>query len=283
MEETPYIDIHSHINFVAFDDDRDFVVKRMLGKNVYSIVVGTNSDSSKKAIDLANKYPKGVFACVGIHPIHSDASFHDVQELGEGNKEFTSKGEKFDKNIYLGMTENKKVVAIGECGLDYYRIEPEKKKKQLDNFLAQIDLANEKNLPLMLHVRKSEDSTVRSAYLDVADILKKESKTKAHFHFFAGNIEEARVLLDLGATLSFTGVITFAKQYEEVVMFTPNDRIMSETDCPYVAPVPHRGKRNEPVFVIEVVNKMAQIKGISTEKMKEHIWQNAVSVFGVEK
>ena len=282
MQEIPYIDIHSHINFEVFKNDSEDVIKRALSENVYTIVVGTQYQSSKKALEIANKHEKGIYACIGVHPIHSDASFHDKQELGEEGAEFTSRGEIFKKENYESLLNKKKTVAIGECGLDYYHLDPKSIKKQTDNFISQIEFANENKLPLMLHVRNSNDTTQRSAYLDVADILKSYAKTRFNFHFFAGTVDDAKVLLDMGAFLSFTGVVTFAKQYEELVAFVPNDRIMSETDCPYVAPVPYRGKRNEPVFVIEVVKKMAQIKGVSIDTMKSHIWNNATNLFGVE-
>ena len=283
MNENPYIDIHSHLNFSVFEEDRDEVILRAQRENVYMINVGTQLDTSKSAIELAEKYEKGVFACVGVHPIHSDVSHHDEQELGEGNREFTSRGEKVDEEVYRKLASHKKVVAIGECGLDYYRNDPKTYKKQVDNFLAQIRVANSINKPLMLHVRKSVDSGVRSAYLDVADIIKSEAKTKFNFHFFAGTLDEAKVLLDMGAMFSFTGVITFAKEYKEIVLYIPNDRIFSETDSPYVAPIPYRGKRNESAYVIEVVNKMAEIKGISPDTMKDHIWNNAKNFFGIER
>lgn len=281
VKNIPYIDIHSHINFAAYDADRNEVMQRAKDANVVMINVGTQKDTSLSAVKLANEYENS-YAIVGVHPIHSDKCFHDEQELGEGNAEFTSRGEEFDMDTYREMLQNKKVVGIGECGLDYYRTDPESKQKQIDNFKKQIQLANETGKPLMLHVRKSDDPHVSSAYLDAAEILKSEAKVPFNFHFFAGTIEEAKALLDIGAYFSFTGVITFAKEYEEIVKFIPNDRIMSETDCPYVTPAPHRGKRNEPTYVIEVVKKMAEIKGISVDEMKEHIWKNAQKVFGVK-
>jgi len=246
------------------------------------INVGTQKDTSAAAVKLAEKYEKGVYAIVGVHPIHSDACFHDTDELGQGNIEFTSRGEVFDIDTYRPMFESPHVVGVGECGLDYYRIDPSTKAKQIDNFKKQIALANEVKKPLMLHVRKSIDSTVHSAYLDALDIIRADAKVPFNFHFFAGTVEEARVLLDAGATFSFTGVITFAKEYAELIRFIPHDRIMSETDAPYVTPIPHRGQRNEPIYVIEVVRKMAEIKGLDIEVMKEHIWANAQRVFGIE-
>ena len=281
MSNIPFIDIHAHVNFATYGEDREEVIKRSLDAGVYMINVGTQKDTSKSAVELAEKYDEGVYAIVGVHPIHSDSCHHDEQELGEGNKEFTSRGEVFDMDYYRELAQRKKVVGLGECGLDYYRLDPGMKEKQIENFLKHIELGNETRKPLMLHVRKSSDSSVSSAYLDTAEILKSECKTGFNFHFFAGTVDEARVLLDLGAYFSFTGVITFAREYKELVKFIPNDRIMSETDAPYVTPIPHRGKRNEPVYVIEVVKKMADIKGVSVDEMKKQIWQNTQKFFGI--
>jgi len=282
MHHTPFIDIHCHTNFALYDADRDAVINRSLDAGGYMINVSTQKDTGAAAVKLAEKYEKGVYAIVGVHPIHSDACFHDADELGQGNIEFTSRGEVFDIDTYRPMFESPHVVGVGECGLDYYRIDPSTKAKQIDNFKKQIALANEVTKPLMLHVRKNTDSTVHSAYLDALDIIRADAKVPFNFHFFAGTVEEARVLLDAGATFSFTGVITFAKEYAELIRFIPHDRIMSETDAPYVTPIPHRGQRNEPIYVIEVVRKMAEIKGLDIEVMKEHIWANAQRVFGIE-
>lgn len=277
----PFIDIHTHTNFAAYDTDRDQVIENALNNNVHMINVGTQKDTSESAVKLAEKYEKGVYAIVGVHPIHSDKCHHDEKELGSGNKEFISRGEVFDMDVYRELANHPKVVGLGECGLDYYRADPEMKEKQIENFLKHIELGNELQKPLMLHVRKSSDPAVSSAYMDVAEILKAKCKVSFNFHFFAGTVNEARELLDLGAYFSFTGVITFAKEYEELVKFIPNDRIMSETDAPYVTPTPHRGQRNEPVYVIEVVKKMAEIKGISVDEMKEIVWKNAKSFFKI--
>ncbi|KKT18492.1 MAG: Hydrolase, TatD family [Candidatus Nomurabacteria bacterium GW2011_GWB1_43_7] len=268
-----YIDIHSHVNFTAFDADRDDVIKRALDNDTWMINVGTQIDTSKKAVELANKYKEGVYATVGLHPIHTGKSFHDEQELGSEGKEFTSRGEAFDKEKYLELARNLKVVAIGECGLDYYRTEPESIEKQKKIFIEQIGLANETNKPLMLHVR--------DAYADTLGILKEHAKVKGVVHFFVGSIKEAKEFLDLGFMLSFTGVLTFTHDYDEVVRLTPLDMILSDTDSPYVAPVPYRGKRNEPSYVKEIVKRIAEIKNLPEEKVAEAIVANAKKIFTI--
>jgi len=283
-----YIDIHSHVNFKAFDVDRDGVIKRALDNNTWVINVGTQADTSRNAVLLANKYEQGVYAIVGLHPIHTGASYHDEKELGEGGKEFVSRGEVFDKNVYREFLKDSKVVGIGECGLDYYRCTPESVSKQKKAFIEQIELANEFNKPLMLHIRNNPKDKTRNSYFDALEILKEHLDGKnlpagkrGDVHFFAGNWEDAKAFLDFGFTLSFTGVITFTHDYDEVIKNTPLNMIMSETDCPYVAPVPYRGRRNEPLYVSEVVKKIAEIKNLPEEQVAEAIIANAKRVFGI--
>lgn len=276
-----YIDIHSHVNFKAFDEDRDQVIRRALENDTWVINVGTQLDTSKKAVEIANQYKEGVYAIIGLHPIHTGASFHDEKELSEGGKEFTSRGEVFNKESYRKLLEDKKVVGIGECGLDYYRCTEDSVAKQKKAFIQEIELANEFNKPLMLHIRDNLEDKTKSAYMDALEILKTHSKVRGNVHFFAGNWEVAKKYLDFGFTLSFTGVITFTHDYDEVIKNTPLDMILSETDCPYVAPVPYRGKRNEPVYVKEVVKKIAEIKNLPEAEVAKAIMANARRVFSI--
>ncbi len=282
-----YIDIHAHINFKAFDADRDEVIRRALDNDTWVINVGTQADTSRKAVEMANQYEEGVYAIIGLHPIHTGASYHDEKELGEGGKEFTSRGESFDKEIYRKLLQDKKVVGIGECGLDYYRCTPESIEKQKKDFISQIELANEFKKPLMLHIRNSVHPGAsatpqegnKNAYKDSLEILKQYAKVRGDVHFFAGTPEDAKAFLDFGFTLSFTGVVTFTHDYDEVIKNTPLDMIMSETDSPYVAPVPYRGKRNESSHVREIVKKIAEIKGLPEKEVAEAIIKNAKRVF----
>lgn len=274
-----YIDIHSHVNFSAFDADRDEVIKRSLENDTWVINVGTQIDTSKKAIEMAQNYPEGVYAIIGLHPIHTGASFHDKQELGGEGEEFTSRGEKFDKDAYRELLKYSKVVGIGECGLDYYHMDFESMEKQKSAFIEQVELANEFGKPLMLHIRNNRSGNAHSAYFDALEILKTYSKVKGNVHFFAGSLEEAKAFIDFGFTLSFTGVITFTGDYDAVIRNTPLDMIMTETDTPYVTPVPHRGKRNEPVYVKEVVKRIAEIKGMTEEEVAQAVIDNAKRVF----
>ncbi len=283
-----YFDIHSHVNFSAFDADRDEVIKRALDAGVFMINVGTQKDTSQKAILLSEKYQRGVYAIVGLHPIHTGKSFHDAKELGEGGKEFTSRGEVFNSTIYRTMAFHPKVVGIGECGLDYYRSFEVGKftswEVQEAVFRKHIELAIEVNKPLMLHVRNGSG---KSAYKDALRILStfnfglSTGRRPGNFHFFAGSWDEAKEILDAGFNLSFTGVITFARDYDFVVKNVPLDRILSETDSPYITPIPFRGKRNEPLFVREVVKKIAEIRGEDLEVVKSQLVKNAKRLFGL--
>ncbi|ETB63921.1 TPA: TatD family deoxyribonuclease [Candidatus Nomurabacteria bacterium] len=284
-----YIDIHAHINFVAFDEDRDAVISRALEGDTWVINIGTQYDTSKKAVEMTNKYKEGVYSTIGLHPIHTSTSYHDESELGSEEKEFTSRGEIFDKNKYRELTKIGKVVGVGECGLDYYHLSPDSVEKQKKAFIDQIELANELEIPLMLHIRNSDENLNISAYQDVLEILKKYSKVKGVIHFFAGTLKDAKDFIDFGFYVSFAGVITYPPKkndprkinYEEIIKELPLDRIMADTDSPYVAPVPHRGKRNESVYVKDIVKKIAEIKRLDEEKVAIQILENAKKLFKI--
>lgn len=272
-----YIDIHCHTNFAAYDLDRDEVIARAHDAQVALINVGTQKDTSKSGVELAQRYDRGVYATVGLHPIHTSASFHDADEIGEETNGFTSRGEVFDMSYYETLARDTHVVAIGECGLDYFHTTPDFEKKQRDAFEMQIQLAQAVVKPLMLHVRNGADG--RNAYRDVCDMLA-QTDVVGNVHFFAGSQADAQVFLDKGYTLSFTGVITFAKEYEALVQYVPLDMMHAETDAPYVTPKPHRGRRNEPIYVREVVQRIADIKHLPLEQVQEVLWNNARRVFG---
>ena len=267
-----YFDAHTHVNFIAFKDDNEAAIQRAADAGVAMNTVGTQFDTSRDAVAIAEKYDN-VYATIGLHPIHTEKSYHDEKELGEGGKSFTSRGEDFDAAAYEKLAESPKVIAIGECGLDYFRLEEDTKKRQEESFVQQIELANKLGKPLMLHIR--------NAYDDAIAILKREAKVRGDVHFFAGDWNIAKQFLDIGFTLSFTGVITFTHDYDEVVKNAPLDMLLSETDAPYVAPVPYRGKRNEPAYVVEVVKKIAAIRGEDEETVRVQLLANASRVFGI--
>jgi len=241
--------------------------------------VGTQIDTSKRAVELLDMYPEGVFATVGLHPIHTSASFHDKDEIGEDGKAFTSRGEVFDMEAYRALAVHPKVVAIGECGLDYFR-DPsdEERKQQVEAFEMQIALANEVGKPLMLHLRSGKGG---NAYRDAWEILKRQSKVRCNSHFFAGSLEDASRFWDMGYSTSFTGVLTFTHDYDEVVRAAPKDLIHAETDAPYVAPKPYRGQRNEPLYVREVAAKMAELRGAGEEEWVQQLLRNAEALYTI--
>ncbi len=232
----------------------------MEDEGVSALVVGVDAKSSELAIQEA-KRKEYLFATVGLHP-------NDVFK------------ETFDISYYQELAKHKKVVAIGECGLDFFRTKPEKEKikKQKDVLGAHIELAAELEKPLMLHCR--------DAHEDLIDILKSKKKEygeklRGNIHFFTGNKEIAQKYFDLNFTISFTGVLTFTHDYDEVVRYAPLAHIMSETDCPFAAPAPYRGGRNEPAYVTEVVKKIAEIRDEDFDIVRAALIENAQKVFSV--
>lgn len=245
------IDIHCHVDFPDFDQDRGEVIKNTLDSGMWFINVGENIETSNSSIELASQND-GVFATVGIHPHNAGRFCVDVlQELATKSK----------------------VVAIGECGMDTVRSKTFKNEQE-ETFVKQVKLAQELDKPLMIHCREAHD--------EVLDILKSFPDVRANIHFFSGSWRQAKKYLDLGCSLSFTGVITFARQYDEIIEKIPMDRLMVETDAPFVAPVPYRGQRCEPLYVEKVVKRIAQIRKMSFDEVAERTTQNAIKFFGLK-
>ncbi|HMO78298.1 MAG TPA: TatD family hydrolase [Candidatus Paceibacterota bacterium] len=278
-----YIDTHAHLNLAAFNDDGNEVIAKCLDEKVAVINVGTKQSTSAKAVKLATLHDH-LYAIVGLHPIQTVPGSHDEKEIGPGGQVFTSKGEVFDKDFYRSLaTSSKKVVGIGECGFDYYHTTNDSYETQEAAFIAQIELANELNLPLMIHTRDPKPGetspTGNSAYTDVHRILKQYAKVPGNIHFYAGNYEQAKKFFDLGFTISFTGVITFAAVYEDIVKAVPLDLMHAETDSPFVSPVPYRGQRCEPRYVSKVVEKIAEIKSLPLYEVSEQLLKNAEKLY----
>ncbi len=254
-----HIDIHSHLNLEQFDTDRDSVIEDLKQKNIATITVGCDYKTSVLAIELADKY-EHLFACVGQHP--------------------TDTVEDFDYDKFLSLAKNEKVVAIGECGLDYFRQKNDEIiEKQKNIFLQQIKIAQTLNKPLMIHARPSKNSM--DAYIDVLDILDGYKDIKSNFHFFVGDLSIAKRILERGDTMSFDGPITFSRDYDEVIKFIPIESIMAETDAPFASPAPHRGKRCTPDMVTEVIKRIAEIKEMTFEDTSKQLLENANRVFGI--
>lgn len=266
-----YIDIHCHLNFDDFNIDREEIIKKCSEKEIGLIVVGTNKKTSELAIKIAEEN-ENIWAIIGLHPVEIPCEIVD----GE-----------FDYDTYKKMADHKKVVGIGECGFDYFRnkyggeLNSELQRKV---FESQIRIANEVNKPLMLHLRSSLDKK-QNAYKDAIEVLKKHAKVNGDTHFFAGNLEEAKGFINLGFRISFTGVITFVRDYNDVVKGIPLNMIMSETDSPYVAPLPYRkieqSHRNEPTYVVEIAHKIAEIRGEDREMVLQQIVKNAKELFSI--
>jgi TatD DNase family protein len=243
-----------------YDKDRDEMLKRAKDAGVFMICVGTDLETSKKGIELAQKHDN-MWASVGLHP-------NDIpDELRITNYELWLKEEK--------------VVGIGEVGLDYYRTpELEKQKKQKKVFEEFIDLAQRTKKPMILHFRDSPKGSSGRVHKDALEILPKNIAGVSHS--FTGNLNEAREYLNRGIYLGFNGIITFAKQYDEVVKYAPLEQILLETDAPYLTPEPYRGQRNESAYVAEVAKRIAEIKNISMERVIEQTTKNCKSLFNLE-
>ena len=279
-----YIDTHAHLNLSAFTDDVDAVIAHCMSDDVLVINIGTKETTSIRAVELALVH-ESLYAIVGLHPIQTVPDMHDEDEIGEGGQPFISKGEVFNVDFYRDLIAraNGKVVGIGECGFDYYHTNANSYAVQEAAFIAQIQLANELRLPLMIHTRGPKPGeaspTGRSVYEDVFAVLKQYTKVPFNIHFYAGTYEEAKTFFEIGGTISFTGVITFAKMYEDIVRNVPLDLIHAETDCPYVAPVPYRGQRCEPWMVQTVYKKIAHLRGVDEEVVQEQLIQNAQHLY----
>ncbi len=283
-------DSHAHPHFAAYKEDTDAVIHRALDAGVEMLAVGTHFDTSRATIRCTEQYD-GVWAAIGLHPIHVTDGYFDpnedaqpVAEKVEGG--FRRRAEAYDKEAYRALVQSsKKVVAIGECGLDYYRLEgtdEEKartKQKQQEVFREQAELAAELDLALVVHCR--------DAHADVFEILNDLKKQKPNLrgviHCFTGTAEEAARHLTLGFYISFSGIITFAHDWDEFIRATPLERLLVETDCPYLTPVPNRGKRNEPAFVEFTARHMAKLKGLSFEEVATQTFQNAHRLFRIDK
>ncbi len=259
------IDTHSHLNLPPFASDWEVAIARMREAGVGTIVVGIDYETSARAVALAEQ-ESDIWACVGQHPTHHAVLWRDGH--------------------MRALAESPRVVAIGECGLDYFR-EPDRLQKdaQLSLFQAQVALAIEMDLPLMLHIRP--ESGTMTAYEDaLLELIRAKEfwpTMRGTAHFFAGTKEIADQFIALGFYISFSGVVTFASEYEALVAHVPLDRILSETDAPYATPAPYRGTRNEPAYATEVVKKIAQIKGGERSEIQQQLFKNARHLFGLDR
>jgi len=278
-----FIDTHAHINFNKFKDDGDEVIHRSLDNNTWMILVGAEYRTSKRALEYANKYETGVYATVGLHPIHLSEI-----KTNEEDYNFISRQEYFNYDVYEKLAQFKKTVAIGEIGLDYYHIDPianlaNTKRKQQETFLSQLKLAKNLRLPVIIHCRQAHD--------DMIEILKKfkkefsgqlpKDKSWGVVHCFSGDENLAWRYFSLGLMISFTGIITFSAKWDDLIRKVPSDKIMIETDCPFMTPEPFRSLRNEPLLVKYVAQRIAEIKNLSIERISEITTNNAKKLFNI--
>ena len=252
------IDTHTHLDFDQYDGDRNNVILRAKENNVKAMItIGIDLETSKRSIEIAQKHTN-VFASVGIHPHDAGkATQEDIDELET-------------------LITHPKVVAIGEVGLDFYHnlSARDVQRKTLKMFL---DWSLTKEYPLIIHTREADE--------DILNIIREKSKTgwRGVFHCFSGDAKMAEQVMEMGFHISFTGNVTFKNSHSVHVMKNiPVEKLMIETDSPFMAPVPHRGKRNEPAFVNQVAQKIAEVKGIETDEVAKITSQNAINLFGLK-
>ncbi len=274
------IDIHSHLNLSPLTETKEAILAKNKELDVGKITVGTGLATSKDAVAIAEAYPDRCWATVGIHPTDADEDFYEHQ--------------------FEMLARHIKVVAIGETGLDYFRDQSaETKAKQAELFKKHIELAQKVGKPLMLHVRASKGSD--DAYYDALGILDEYSLRQpsaeqapsfrggarragvfANFHFFSGSRACMEAIVAAGYTVSVDGPITFSHDYDEMIKAVPLESLMVETDAPFAAPAPYRGKTCEPWMVVEVAKKIAELKSMKEEAVFQQLLQNTRTFFGLD-
>jgi TatD DNase family protein len=249
------IDTHCHPQLHQYDEDREAVIERALAAGVGMVCVGVDLESSRQAIGLAERYT-GLWASVGLHPNDN------LDEV-------------YQQEAYAVLAAHPKVVAIGEVGLDYYRTtDAEKKKFQKDRFLRQVQLAHDTSKPLIIHCR--------DAHADMLQILSSSIFPKGGvIHSFTGTSTQARLYIERGFYIGLNGIVTFSSDYIEMVQSIPIDKLLLETDAPYLAPAPYRGKRNEPVYIRETASFIARIRGLGVDGLIRATTENAKRLLSI--
>lgn len=274
------IDTHSHVNFNAYKGDADEVISGALDNNVWMINVGSQFSTSKRAVEIAEKYPEGVYAAIGLHPIHLSSGIFktkvDTEEI-----EFQTKEEKFAYEKYRELAKSKKVIAIGEIGFDYwYRPKTkiklsEFKNRQKEAFLKQLELAKELNLPVIFHCRVAQEDIINT--LQQSNI----QNLRGVMHCFTGTLEDAQKYIEMGFYIGFNGLIFKMNWWDEIIKKIPIEKILVETDCPYLVPPKAGVQRNEPIFVKYVAERIAELKNLSYDKLSEITTKNAKELFRI--
>lgn len=278
------IDTHCHLNFKTFRDDWRDVIDRAFDNNIWMINIGVDHETSRRAVEIANEYKEGVYSAIGFHPIYVKNSDKKAEEI-------------VNIDLYKNLIEDKKVIAVGEIGLDYYHvmegtprlsslISPDHRQeindkkmiekmrqRQKEVLRLQLRLAKDLEKPVIFHSREATD--------DLMKVVQEFLPLKGVIHCFSESWKEAEKYLDMGLLISFTGIITFTDKYDETIKNIPLEKIMIETDAPYLTPEPFRGKRNEPPYVKYIAQKIAKIKGVSTGVVSKKTTQNARKFFGI--
>jgi TatD DNase family protein len=263
------IDTHAHLQLKDYDGEREQIIKECRINNLHIINVGTNFDDSRSGLVLANQNDN-CWASIGVHPTEVLAS------------DFLST--EFDKLV------STKTIAVGETGLDFWHLDELQKKyilseaeiinRQLNSFNQQLRFAKKHDLPVIIHGRNGADH--KNVYKIILSMLADNKITKAVFHCFGGNSDDAEKIINQGYYLGFDGPITYKKNEElrKIITMLPSEYILAETDCPFLAPEPYRGQRNQPLYVKEVVSMLAEIKKIGVQEMEDILWLNAQKLFG---
>ena len=281
-----FIDSHCHVHFQAYKDDMDEVVERALHEGVGMITIGTQSTTSKNGIALAETYD-GVWATIGLHPNHlHKQEFFDDNELSPEEQaagKIKTRAETFDPTFYKELVQHPKVVAIGEFGLDYYRIPPgvdvdQLKTDQQAACADQLSFASQYEKPVVIHCRDAHDDQIN---LLANEIENGGLHKRGVIHSFTGTADEARNYHELGFLLGFNGILTFSKDLQQALKDIPLEQIIVETDAPYLTPPPHRGKRNEPAYVAFIAEKIAEIKGVPIDRVAEQTLHNTKQLFDI--
>lgn len=249
-------DTHAHYDDEQFDSDRSELLASLTGKGISGVIsCGVNAESSKANIDLSEKYPF-IYAAVGYHGLNTEDLTGDYLD------------------ILKGLIKNEKTVAIGEIGLDYH-YEKETRDIQLKIFREQIELANEYNLPVIVHDREAHEDTLN---------ILKELKPRGVIHCFTGSVEMAKEIVKIGMYIGLGGAVTFKNAVKpvEVAKFVPENRLLVETDCPYMTPVPYRGKRNDSSLIPFTAEKIAEVRGVTAQEILDLTAENAKTLFNIK-
>lgn len=273
MTRPRLFDTHAHVNFAAFSHDAGDVLAECNRQGVWVTLVSSQLETSRRAVLLAAQYPTGVFAAVGLHPVH-----------------VTDQPIPFAADDYERLAASPKVVALGETGVDYFRLPAGREVSELSEqrriFLEHLRLARSLGKALIMHTREHPNRPP-AAYADLLQMLKREQPAglpRGVIHCFLGTLDEAEEFMGLGFFIGITGIVTFEKKAAKlaaVVAKLPLDRLVVETDAPYLTPTPYRGQRNRPVWVELVAQKIAALKGVPVETVAEQTTANARALFGV--